>query len=101
MAILAHADPEIQANNAFFTTFYNRVRNDYTVQVIFFHRNLGIQPWEIQPNFEGISNLIVVVVQGSVWPPMLVQIDTQAGIVDVNQDTWYDDFITGTFNLGP
>jgi hypothetical protein len=93
MVVLAHADPDIQANDDFFATFYTRVETDYTLQVIFIHRNLGVESWGLEPAFNGLSNLIVVVMEGSVWPPMLVEIDTAAGIVDIDQEQWYTEYI--------
>ena len=99
MVILAHADPEIQANEDFFNVFYGRVENDYDTQVIFIHRNLGVQSWGLEPNYNDISNLIVVVVEGSIWPPMLVEIDTKAGVVDIDQEQWYTDYMDGNLVL--
>jgi hypothetical protein len=69
------------------------VETDYTLQVIFIHRNLGVESWGLEPAFNGLSNLIVVVMEGSVWPPMLVEIDTAAGIVDIDQEQWYTEYI--------
>lgn len=93
MVVLAHADPDIQANDNFFETFYDRVQNEYTRQVIFIHRNLGVDSWGLVPKFNGIDNLMKVIVEGSVWPPMLIQIDTKAGTVDIDQGQWYDEYI--------
>jgi hypothetical protein len=93
MVVLAHADPNIQANSGFFDTFYTRVEMVYQIQVIYIHRNLGVESWALEPNFNGISNLMVVVVEGSVWPPMLVEIDTAAGTLDIDQEQWYIDYL--------
>ena len=95
MVILGHADPDIQANDEFFKTFYERVEDNYDTQVIFIHRNLGVESYGLEPEYNGISNLIVVVVEGSIWPPMLVQVDVKAGIVDIDQEEWYTDYMNG------
>jgi hypothetical protein len=94
LVILAHADPEIQANEKFFETFYEVVEFDYTeTQVIFIHRNLGIDTWGLEPSYNRIDNLFMVVVEGSIWPPMLVSIDTAAGLVEIDQEQWYQDYV--------
>ena len=94
MVILANADPDIQANADFFDIFYQRVEQEYTdIQIIYIHRNLGVESWALEPSFNGISNLMVVVVEGSVWPPMLVQLDTSAGIFEIDQQQWYIDYL--------
>jgi hypothetical protein len=41
---------------------------------------------------------MVVVVKASVWPPMLVEIDTWAGIVDIDQGQWYTDYFAAGQN---
>jgi hypothetical protein len=100
VVILAHADPSIQANADFFDTFYLRVASDYAeTPVIFIHRNLGVEPWGLKSEYNNISNLKVVVVEGSIWPPMLVQIDVLAGIVDVDQESWYADYMDGELRV--
>jgi hypothetical protein len=98
MVILAHADPDIQANDDFFVTFYQRVEVNYDLQVLFIHRNLGVESWGLEPAYNNIDNLMVIVVKGSVWPPMLVEIDTRAGIVDIDQDQWYTDYLASGQN---
>jgi hypothetical protein len=95
LVILAHAGPDIQANDDFFATFYDQVEFDYDTQVIFIHRNLGVESWGLEPRYNDIANMIVVVVEGSIWPPMLVQIDIMAGIVDIDQEQWYTDYMNG------
>ncbi len=93
LVVLAHADPDIQANSNFFETFYERVQFNYKVQVLFVHRNLGVETWALEPQFNGVDNLMVVVVEGSIWPPMMIQLDTKAGTVDVDQGQWYEEYL--------
>ena len=93
LVILAHSDPAIQANSNFFTDFYEHVQLYYAVQVVFLHRNLGTETWGQEPQFNGLNNLTVVAVEGSIWPPMLIQIDTKAGTVDIDQGQWYENYI--------
>jgi hypothetical protein len=99
MVIIAHADPDIQVNEDFFATFWTRVRDNYAMLTIFVHRNLGIETWALEPQFQGIENLQVVVVEGSIWPPMMIQIDPVAGVVDIDQYQWYSGYINGTVEL--
>jgi hypothetical protein len=96
MVIIAHADPEIQANEPFFDVFYELVRSDFAgTQIIFIHRSLGDEGWALEPNYNGIENLMVAVVEGTLWPPMLVTIDTAAGLVEIDQKQWYQQFKAG------
>ena len=94
MVILAHSDPDIQSNSNFFTTFYERVQLNYKLQVVLLNRNLGVETWGLKPKFNGIDNLTVVVVEGSIWPPMLIQLDPKAGTVDIDQGQWYENYIS-------
>ena len=99
MVVLAHSAPLIVENAPFFTQFLDDVQNAYVdIQVLFIHRNLGENPWRVQPQYNGIDNLMVVVVRGSSWPPMLVEIDATTGVSDFDQDDWYNDYIEGRNN---
>ena len=98
MVILGHADPDIQANDAFFDSLWATVETKYaSVPVIFIHRNLGIETWGLQSNYEGIPNLHTVTVLGAIWPPMLVEIEitkdesTSQSTIElrVDQESWY------------
>lgn len=89
MVILAHADPAILTNDNFYSTFFERVQTNYDVQVVLVNRNLQDETWGLETEFNEIENLMRVVVEGSVWPPLLMQIDTKAGTIDVDQSTWF------------
>jgi hypothetical protein len=93
MVILAHADPDIEINQNFFTGFYPMVKT-YDEKVIFIHRNLGVDTWNMESGFNGIPNLDVVAVEGSTWPPMWVQIDPISGTYTIDQSSWYDEYVT-------
>jgi len=96
MVVLAHADPEILANESFFLSFFRLVRDVYSEkQVVFIHRNLGSDSWGLETAYDGITNLMVAVVEGTVWPPMLVTIDTAAGILEIDQRQWYHEYKAG------
>lgn len=96
MVVLAHADPEILANESFFLSFFRLVRDVYSEkQVVFIHRNLGSDSWGLETAYDGITNLMVAVVEGTVWPPMLVTIDTAAGILEIDQRQWYYEYKAG------
>lgn len=89
MVVLAHGDPVVLANEGFYRTFYARVEDNYNVQVILVNRNLQGENWGLEARFNGIANLMRVVAEGSVWPPLLMQIDTKAGTVDIDQSQWF------------
>mmetsp|Transcript_21350 Transcript_21350/g.22805 ORF Transcript_21350/g.22805 Transcript_21350/m.22805 type:complete len:612 (+) Transcript_21350:24-1859(+) len=101
MVILAHADPDIEINQNFFTGFYPMVEG-YDEKIIFMHRNLGVDTWNRESGFNGIPNLDVVAVEGSTWPPMQVQIDTISGNFTIEQSLWYNEYeSTGSFTSAP
>lgn len=101
LVILSHADPDIEINGDFFAPFYTMVQA-FDEKVIYVHRNLGIDSWQIEPSFNGISNLDVVVVEGSLWPPMWIQIDTETRSFSIDQGTWFQDFqATGVMPASP
>ena len=93
MVVLAHADPDIEINQNFFQDFYPMVES-YDEQVIFVHRNLGIDTWTKESGYNGIQNLEVVAVEGSKWPPMWVQIDPSSGSYNIDQSDWYGSYIS-------
>ena len=92
MVLFAHADPDIEINQNFFNDFYPMVER-YDEQVIFIHRNLGIDTWKKETGYNGIPNLEVVTVEGSKWPPMWVQIDPISGTYAIDQSSWYDQYV--------
>ena len=49
--------------------------------------------WGLEPKYNNINNLMVIVFEGATWPPMLVSIDTTKGTVDIDQDQWYQDYM--------
>ena len=101
MVVLAHADPNIEINKYFFRAFYSMVES-YDEQVIFVHRNLGVDTWNSQTGYNGIPNLDVVAVEGSMWPPMWMQIDPTNRSYTIDQSSWHDKYInTGTSAPAP
>ncbi|KAG7356989.1 hypothetical protein IV203_001677 [Nitzschia inconspicua] len=101
LVVMAHADPDIDINENFFASFYTMVQ-EYDEKVVFVHRNLGIDSWQLEPNFNAIPNLDVVVVEGSLWPPMWLQINTETGSLLIDQGSWYQDYLTtGTMPPSP
>ena len=90
MVLFAHADPDIQSSEPFYTPFFEKVRDSYGVPVLLIHRNLGIESSGFEPNFQGIDGLVVLVVEGSIWPPMKVELNA-AGAFTFDQSTWYAD----------
>jgi hypothetical protein len=90
--VFGHADPDIETiNDGFFNPFFSLVQT-YDERVIFMHRNLGVDSWKLEPIFNGIPNLDVVVVEGSIWPPMWVKVDPSTGSFSIDQALWYDEY---------
>ena len=59
-------------------------------QYLLIHRNLGIESSGFEPNFQGVDGLVVLVVEGSIWPPMKIELNA-AGAFTFDQATWYAD----------
>jgi hypothetical protein len=101
LVVLGHSDPEIDINESFYTPFFTMV-SGYSQKVIYMHRNLGVEAWNVEPEYNSIPNVDVVVVEGSLWPPMWVQIDTVTGSYSVDQETWYQNYVdSGTMTSPP
>lgn len=93
MVVFAHADPEIQVNELFFDAFYDMVKNDYKqTQVVYIHRNMVTESWGLENKYNNVKNLVVVTVEGSTWPPLMVSINTDKGTIDVDQEEWYESY---------
>jgi hypothetical protein len=95
LVLFAHADPDVPSNSAFYEPFKDRVKTDYSqIPVVLIHRNLGVEPWSWDTEFENIPNLSVIVVAGSVWPPLMGAVDfRQTNPLIFDQSTWYDQYI--------
>ena len=93
--LFAHADPDVPSNSAFYEPFKESVSLEYTdVPVVLIHRNLGVEPWSWETEFENIDNLSVVVVEGSTWPPLMGAIDfRQENPFIFDQGSWYDGYM--------
>lgn len=93
--LFAHADPDVSSNSPFYEPFKERVSREYNqVPVVLIHRNLGIEPWSWQTEYENIQNFSVVVVAGSSWPPLMGAIDfRQDNPFIFDQSNWYDQYM--------
>jgi hypothetical protein len=92
LVLFAHADPDIQSSEPFYTPFFNRVKDSYGgVPVLLIHRNLGIESSGYEPNFQGIAGLTALVVEGSIWPPMKIELNAAGDIFTFDQANWYAD----------
>lgn len=101
MVVVAHADPTIAINANFFRGFYPMVES-FDERVIYVHRNLGANTWGSETGVNGVRNLDMVTIQGSIWPPLWMQIDPINGNYTIDQSTWYNEFIaTGTMPSTP
>jgi hypothetical protein len=89
LVVFAHADPSIPTNDPFFVPFFDNVQSSYKVPTVLVHRNLGIDSANMQENYMGINDFAVLVVQGGIWPPMRVEIDTESGSFIWNQADWF------------
>jgi hypothetical protein len=90
LVVFAHADPDIQSTEPFYTPFIQRVNSTYAIPTILIHRNLGIETSGFEPNYAGVDGLIVLVVEGSIWPPMKIELNA-AGLFTFDQSTWFSD----------
>jgi hypothetical protein len=93
--IVSHADPDIESNESFFTSFFTMVQG-YNERIVFVHRNLIIDSWKLEANFNDIPNMDVVVVEGSLWPPMWIQIDVETGSLLIDQVSWFQEYLTSS-----
>lgn len=93
--LFAHADPDVPSNSGFYEPFKQRVKKDYNkVPVVLIHRNLGVEPWSWETEFENINNFSVIVVAGSSWPPLMGAVDfRQERPFIFDQSNWYDEYI--------
>ena len=80
MVVFAHADPDIQSNEPFYTPFFDQVRDSYNFQVLLIHSNSGVESYE----FVSLGNLDILVVEGSIWPPMKIELN-ETGALDFDQ----------------
>lgn len=89
LVVMGHADPLITTNQPFFDPFFELVRTQFNVPTIFAHRNLGIDSAGAQENYDGITDFVLLTVEGGMWPPMRVEVDTQLGSFEWNQADWF------------
>eukprot|EP00934_Nitzschia_sp_Nitz4_P007793 Nitzschia sp. Nitz4//scaffold85_size83877//19445//21288//NITZ4_005221-RA/size83877-processed-gene-0.136-mRNA-1//-1//CDS//3329559113//7783//frame0 len=94
MVVFGHSDPGVAANANFFTPFFERVRDDYGVPVVYVHRNVNGDVADLATAYDGIDNLMVVVVEGSIWPPLRLDMDATSGEVEIDQSGWFDEYST-------
>ena len=100
--LFAHADPDVPSNSPFYERFKSRVAADYNqVPVVLINRNLGVEPWSWETEFENISNFSVIVVEGSVWPPLMGAVDFRLENPFVFDqaltNSWYDEYLEDQF----
>jgi hypothetical protein len=50
------------------------------------HSNSGVESY----GFVSLGNLDILVVEGSIWPPMKIELNA-AGALDFDQTTWFED----------
>jgi hypothetical protein len=98
LVIFAHADPSISTNAPFFQPLFDRIRFEYNIATVLIHRNLGIESFGAQENFDGIQDFVVLVAEGGIWPPMRVEIDPVVGSFSFNQEDWFDQDVLARLN---
>ena len=50
------------------------------------------ESWGLENKYNNVKNLVVVTVEGSTWPPLMVSINTDKGTIDVDQEEWYESY---------
>eukprot|EP00529_Nitzschia_sp_RCC80_P017637 CAMPEP_0113523592 /NCGR_PEP_ID=MMETSP0014_2-20120614/45784_1 /TAXON_ID=2857 /ORGANISM="Nitzschia sp." /LENGTH=847 /DNA_ID=CAMNT_0000421685 /DNA_START=206 /DNA_END=2749 /DNA_ORIENTATION=- /assembly_acc=CAM_ASM_000159 len=93
VVVLGHSDPDIEVNENFFNRFFELVQT-FEEHVFFVHRNLGIDTWQFEPARDGMANVDVIVVEGSAWPPMFIEIDVANRSLTIDQGSWFDDYVS-------
>jgi len=85
MVVFAHASPQYTQNAGFFEPFLRAVEDDYTeMHFVLVHRNSPTEVWEVTQRYDGIDNLDVITVMGSVWPPQQATIDLSSDEISVS-----------------
>lgn len=93
MVIFGHASPDNSQNQAFFTELLDLIEGFYTeMHFVYAHRNSPTQATGFQERYDGIGNLDVITVLGSVWPPVQATIERQDGetLISISESDWYD-----------
>jgi hypothetical protein len=93
LVLLCNSDPEHPQNAGFFAQLFDRVKFTYgNIHFVIVHRNNPRQTSNLVHQFNSISNLDVVTVLGSSWPPMKTVLDLSGGNVTVTADQtlWYE-----------
>jgi len=92
VVLFAHASHEIANVQPFYDMLVPVIRDDISpVPFIIVNRNLGTQNAGAIRNFRDVPNLVVLVVKGTSWPTMRVQIDPVSERFSFDQDRWYED----------
>uniref|UniRef100_A0A7S0PWM6 Calcineurin-like phosphoesterase domain-containing protein n=1 Tax=Asterionellopsis glacialis TaxID=33640 RepID=A0A7S0PWM6_9STRA len=90
--IFAHASPKLPDVVPFYDDLLNMVNTTFdALPTVIVNRNLGSEGWFDVTNYEGIRNLVLLVVKGQVFPPMKVQMDAAARRFSAEQSDWFDE----------
>lgn len=94
--LFAHADPDVPSNGPFYEPLKERVKDIYNqIPVVLIHRNLGVEPWAWETEYEDIPNFSVIVVAGSVWPPLMGAVDFRKDRPFIfDQSDWYSEYMS-------
>ncbi|GKY92388.1 hypothetical protein MPSEU_000209700 [Mayamaea pseudoterrestris] len=93
LVIFCHASPDHAPNADFFSQLFDRIETSYAdVHFVIVHRNTPQQTSGMVRQYGNITNLDLVIVEGSVWPPMKIGLDFSGDAVKVmgDQALWYD-----------
>jgi hypothetical protein len=101
MVLFSNASPKDTQNVGFYSPLMNLIASNYAgIHIIIVHQNDAYQLAGLVRGYNGLSNLDVVTVEGSVWPPMKVTIDLSDAkkvVVMGDQTSWYNNYMaTGT-----
>ena len=67
MVLLMHSDPDLLVNRDFFDDLFKNLEK-YNTPTMLVHRNLGIESGGLEENYNDISNLVVLIAEGGIWP---------------------------------
>ena len=85
--LFTHEAPN-QANQLFFLELYNKLENDWRNMEFILVHHTDSGGGAIEKKYNGIKNLSVLAIQGTLWPPLQMTIDFEKGKprIELDQD---------------
>lgn len=96
IVLFVHASPLSNPRiNFFFSDLFEQIEDRYDdIHFVIIHKNSPSEITSLTKGYEGISNLDVISVLGSVWPPVMVEIDLRQQrdeiLVSIDDGSWFE-----------